>query len=372
MRYTPSARRAWLRRALRRHADGVLVPLTASVLVVLTAAGCAPLPPPPAVPAAEAEQVAAPMVAAAPVPAAPPPPYVDVVQCDARVDADLLFGRGHELFQERMPASLAKASSCFTLAASKGDDQALCYLAAMHSDPRGIDPDPVKAVRYLRQGSLTDNACAEFGLANAYITGAGVSRNTRQAQTWMLQSAQHGYAAAQYMLGTQAEARRDPITAWAWLAIATEYGHPQAGVRQQAVDRTMTARQRTQAQARATQLRATLMPIAEARAARTRREVLEFVGYVDRFFPELYAGMGERQRYARTASWVSRAGNQGIVAEADVAAYITIIGFLDEDAVRGNGRYPEIDRILGNIGMPMSDRLKLAAERAQALQGTAR
>ncbi|GGX36117.1 hypothetical protein GCM10007242_49230 [Pigmentiphaga litoralis] len=361
---TPSARRVPLRCAVRRCTAGLLV---------LLMAGCAPLPAPSTAPAPEADPVAAPVAAAAAaVPAAPPPPYVDVVQCDARVDADLLFGRGHELFQERMPASLAKASTCLTLAATKGDDQALCYLAALHSDRRGIDPDPVKAVRYLRQGALTDNACAEFGLANAYITGAGVSRNTRQAQTWMLRSAQHGYAAAQYMLGTQAEARKDPITAWAWLAIATEYGHPQAGVRQQAVDGRLTARQRTQAQARAQQLRATLMPVADARLARTRREVLEFVGYVDRFFPELYAGMGERQRYARTASWVARAATQGIVAEADVAAYITIIGFLDEDAVRGNGRYPEIDRILANAGMPMSDRLKLAAERAQALQGTGR
>jgi len=363
MRTTPSARRALPSCALRRYTAGVLVLLTA---------GCAPLPPPSTAPAPAADPVATPVVAATPVPAAPPPPYVDVVQCDARVDADLLFGRGHELFQERMPASLSKASNCLTLAASKGDDQALCYLAALHSDPRGVDPDPVKAVRYLRQGSLTDNACAEFGLGNAYMTGAGVSRNTRQAQTWMVRSAQHGYAAAQYMLGTQAEARRDPVTAWAWLAIATEYGHPQAGGRQQAVDGTMTTRQRSQAQARAAQLRATLVPIAEARTARTRREVLEFIGYVDRFFPELYAGMGERQRVARTASWVSRAGTQGIVAEADVAAYITIIGFLDEDAVRGNGRYPEIDRILANTGMPMSDRLKLAAERAQALQETAR
>ena len=73
---------------------------------------------------------------------------------------------------------------------------------------------------------------AQFKLANAYLAGAGVARDTAQAQLWYGRAARQGVTQAQNALGILliggAAGAPDPIEGYKWLLLAERGGHPES------------------------------------------------------------------------------------------------------------------------------------------------
>jgi uncharacterized protein len=97
------------------------------------------------------------------------------------------------------------------------------------------------AVSWYEAAAQAGVASAQFKLANAYISGAGVARDPAQAQHWYERSAQQGlpeaeYALALFLIGGMSGAA-DPAEGYKWLLIAERAGYPDARpVREKAVE----------------------------------------------------------------------------------------------------------------------------------------
>lgn len=72
----------------------------------------------------------------------------------------------------------------------------------------------------------------QFKLANAYLAGSGMPRDTAQAQFWYGRAAQQGLPEAQQALGvmllTGTAGQIDPVEAFKWLYLAERGGHAEA------------------------------------------------------------------------------------------------------------------------------------------------
>src|SRR5207249_2655409 len=105
-------------------------------------------------------------------------------------------------------------------------------------------------------------ASAQFKLANAYVAGAGVARDSVQAQYWYLRAAQQGLPDAEYALGLLltggGAGTADPVEGYKWLLIAERDGHPDSrSVREKAAER-IPERERRSAEAMAQKFSAQL------------------------------------------------------------------------------------------------------------------
>jgi TPR repeat protein len=107
-------------------------------------------------------------------------------------------------------------------------------------------------------------ASAQFKLANAYYTGAGVARDVRQAEFWYGRAAHQGLADAQNVLGVLLVGRSgdvpvDPVEGYKWLLLAERGGNPEAkAVREKVADQ-LSESDRTRAEA----LAAAFTPVPE-------------------------------------------------------------------------------------------------------------
>ncbi len=294
--------------------------------------------------------------------------YVDSVQCDSSVDADLLFGRGQQLYEEDSDAAQQKAASCFELAANKGDADARCYLAVILRGGRGVPADRVAATQQLREAAKRNNACAEYGLGNAYLEGDGVKANAAEARRWHLRAAHNGMSSAQLLVAQRYEQARDRVNALVWYQLAAEYGEPGAAEQASALQAKLSKAQRAQVAKRLAQTKRKVMPLDTVSKGHYQRNVLSLLGHVDRYFPALYRGLDQQQRFAKTLAWADSAYARGFISQRDFTYYVNIIGFLGEDALNGSGKWPAIDRILADSQLSAPERIEQAAIKAESLQ----
>lgn len=88
------------------------------------------------------------------------------------------------------------------------------------------------AVTWYEAAAQAGVASAQLKLANAYVAGAAIPRDTAQAQRWYFRAAQQGLPDAELALGllfiSGLAGTADPVEGYKWLLIAERAGHSEA------------------------------------------------------------------------------------------------------------------------------------------------
>lgn len=214
----------------------------------------------------------------------------------ANGDPYALYALGRAMSESMGPAMAdpARAADLYRRAAEKGHPFAALRYGLALGDGIGIKPDAIAAQRWLLHAqasgiaeaalALGDMAArtpvsrdkatnekalksaiawyevaahagvpsAQFKLANAYLAGAGVARDTAQAQQWYDRAARQGVTQAQNALGILliggAAAAPDPVEGYKWLLLAERGGHPESRTIREKTTAQMTALDRKRAE----------------------------------------------------------------------------------------------------------------------------
>jgi len=215
----------------------------------------------------------------------------------ANGDPYALYALGRAMSESMAPigADPIRAANLYRQAAEKGHPFAALRYGMALSDGSGIKRDPVAAQRWLvhaqasgvpeaalalgdiaaRTPASRDKAAndkilklaitwfevaanagvssAQFKLANAYVAGAGVTRDPAQARLWYSRAAQQGLTEAQNALGIMliggGGGPADPIEGYKWLVVAERGGHPDARATREKITEQMPDRDRKRADA---------------------------------------------------------------------------------------------------------------------------
>lgn len=148
--------------------------------------------------------------------------------------AETLIGL-HYLRGEGVAHDDGKAFYWFERAAQSNQAVAQYWLANLHSRPGGAFMDSAQSVRWNLTAAKNGNRMAMNDLAVAYAQGAGVPLDMRQAANWFEQAAKHGHAVAQFNLAVLYE-RSDGVNqsfdeAYKWYAVAARAGDEEAAKR---------------------------------------------------------------------------------------------------------------------------------------------
>ncbi len=189
---------------------------------------------------------------------------------------------------------LRQAFRYYLLAAEQGFLPAQFNTGNMYATGRGVGQDLFEANIWFKQAAEQGLAEAQYNLGLAYESGRGIRKDEEQAARWYRAAANQGFVVAQYNLGLMAEDGRgfakdeeaavalyrsaadkgfapamnnlglmfasgrgglpkDPITGYAWLALAVEGGASAQG--RDFVERGLTGDARTQAESALKNLR---------------------------------------------------------------------------------------------------------------------
>lgn len=88
----------------------------------------------------------------------------------------------------------------FLLAASQGDDEALCKVGIMYEMGQGVDKNLKEAFSYYLRGSQRGSYACTFHLALFYLRGISVEMNIKKGLALLHEAADHGYEPAIYNL----------------------------------------------------------------------------------------------------------------------------------------------------------------------------
>lgn len=212
-------------------------------------------------------------------------------------DPYALYALGRAMSESQGPANadLVRAADLYRQAAEKGHPLAALRYGLALSDGSGIKRDPAAAHRWLvhaqksgvpeaalalgdiaaRTPASRDKAAndkilklainwfevaanagvssAQFKLANAYIAGAGVTRDPVQARLWYSRAAQQGLTEAQNALGIMliggGGGPADPVEGYKWLVVAERGGQPDSRATREKITEQMPDRDRKRAEA---------------------------------------------------------------------------------------------------------------------------
>lgn len=98
------------------------------------------------------------------------------------------------------PKSASKAFEYFTLAADKGDIDAMFELSFLYSTGKGTKKDLKKAFQLMEKAAHKELPGAQFNVGVMYANGEGVSKNNLTASRWYEKAANQNYALAQFNL----------------------------------------------------------------------------------------------------------------------------------------------------------------------------
>jgi len=114
--------------------------------------------------------------------------------------------------------------------AIEGDVQYQLILANAYYDGIGIERDYRRAFRWYLRAAKSNNAQGLYMTARCYDLGHGVKINNGKAFKLFLQSANLGYAPAQYTVGVTISKRKDnkDTDYLNWLSLAAEQGYVEA------------------------------------------------------------------------------------------------------------------------------------------------
>jgi TPR repeat protein len=121
--------------------------------------------------------------------------------------------------------------------AEAGDAAAQCQLGLSYlRGVNGVPKSPSEGVKWLTKAAEQNNALAELGLGNCYLSGEGVRKNYSEAYKWFYKAAQQndsqnaGWAQANlgYCYMTGFGVRRDDVQAYKWFALGAAKGDSSA------------------------------------------------------------------------------------------------------------------------------------------------
>ncbi|MEQ8369917.1 MAG: SEL1-like repeat protein [Alphaproteobacteria bacterium] len=183
-----------------------------------------------------------------PVPAPPAPAVIDpstpgiasllAAAGDGRADAQYLLASRYAT-GDGIPQDYDEAARWFREAALAGHPDAQFSLGVLYQNGLGVGQDSTEAIIWFLSAAEIGHAEAQHNMGVAYSRGIGVPQNMDQAVKWFRRAAAQGLATAQFNLGaiydTGLNGAADPVQAYAWFSRAAEAGHPDAGIRAQAV-----------------------------------------------------------------------------------------------------------------------------------------
>ena len=118
------------------------------------------------------------------------------------------------------------AVKLFTEAANGGITVAKYKLGKLFLSGDGVEKDIVKAVEWLKQATLEENAFAEYALGRLFLKGEEVEKDVFAAEEYLLKSASRGNKYAAYLLGKEylsgENFKKDVLKAVEYLKLAAE------------------------------------------------------------------------------------------------------------------------------------------------------
>ena len=109
----------------------------------------------------------------------------------------------------------------------------LSAATAMSSRGDAAQAAAANAIAWYTTAANSGVALAQFKLANAMFSGAGLDRDFAKAEQWYVRAARQGLADAQYVLGIWktggVASPKDPVDGYMWLLLAERQGDTNAG-----------------------------------------------------------------------------------------------------------------------------------------------
>lgn len=175
----------------------------------------------------------------------------------SQVALAVLYAKGGGVRQD-----YAAAAVWFRRAAEQGVARAQYDLGVLCERGRGVPIDYAQAVRWYRKAAEQNHPLAQYNLAVAYTRGEGVAHNLSEAAVWYHRAAAHGVVAAMVNLAILYE-RGDGVAAstadaYAWYRAAAQRGSAPAARRADALLQGFSPWQQTQAEAKTTDVAASI------------------------------------------------------------------------------------------------------------------
>ena len=147
--------------------------------------------------------------------------------------AEELYKLGEELYDgQGKEADYEKAFELFSLAAEKGNGDAMFFLGDMYENGEGVTQDYARAFEWYKKAAEKGGVDAMYILGNMYYFGEGVTQDYKRAFEWFKKAAEKGNAVAMnnlgYMYYNGEGVPQDYSRAFEWYKKAAENGNADA------------------------------------------------------------------------------------------------------------------------------------------------
>lgn len=137
--------------------------------------------------------------------------------------------------------------------ADAGDPRALYNMSTLYRRGLGVEADSDRATDFLRQSADQGFAEAQYVLASQLFDAETADEADRQqAVRWWLDAARHDHGLSQYRLGllywNGDAVARDLVRGRAWMGLASQNGLPEANEARETMDRYLDVSQRREAE----------------------------------------------------------------------------------------------------------------------------
>ena len=147
-----------------------------------------------------------------------------------------------------------EAANWFRKAAEQGNPAGQSNLGMMYEAGQGVPLDYAEAVKWYRRAAERGYSDAQYNLAVMYTFARGVPNDIAEAVKWFRLAAEQGDGLAQYNIGQRYRIAKglpqDLVEAYKWLSLAAAQGTPDAAKDRDALKRSMTREQVSEAQRR--------------------------------------------------------------------------------------------------------------------------
>lgn len=146
----------------------------------------------------------------------------------------------------------------FQKAAEGGDSSGQTNLGYLYDRGLGVRADPAVAVSWYEKAARAGNPLGEYNLGDMCLRGEGIAQSDSQAFQWFEKAAEQGHTGAQiklaYMYAQGRATKPDPEYAYVLLTAAAKAGDDRGRELATSLERTLSAKQITDAKSRAENL----------------------------------------------------------------------------------------------------------------------
>lgn len=154
------------------------------------------------------------------------------------------LAQAYYLGHDGVGQNFSEAARWYLKLAKQGDARAQTSIGLMYARGYGVKQDPEEARKWWTLAAVQDEPGAQFNLGLLYSRGKDVA----QAFRWYHEAAMRGHVQAQHNLGMLYHegkgTRRDPVSAYYWIAIAARQGDDMARKSLQTVTAGITREQK--------------------------------------------------------------------------------------------------------------------------------